>query len=230
MNPTTEAFITPHSLAFGSDGQRFIAGSNSLLCVFDLSRPGSEPLTWLPTIPSRRKRLVGGGVGMKGIVSAIGIEPASKMLAAGTFTRQVGIYDSDGQGDCVGIFSPQGNEADQAIGGGGITQLLWSPCGRYLHIVERKAGGIMIYDIRKTGQLLGWLEGRRAVTNQRLRVEVASTDDVGGYELWAGGTDGSVVVWRNPHQQQVCQAPSWTWKAHDGTSNPFTNTYLVFCF
>lgn len=218
INPTTEAFITPHSLAFSSDGQLFITGSDSLLCIFDLSRPGSGPLASLPTIPSKRKQIVGGGVGMKGIISAIGIEPTSRMLAAGTFTRQIGVYSSDGQGECVGIFGLKDNGADLAINGSGVTQLLWSPCGRYLYIAERKSGGIMTYDIRRTGQLLGWLEGRRAMTNQRLRIDTISIDTTGSHDIWAGGTDGSVTVWKNPTFREGGQEPAWTWKAHDGES------------
>jgi len=31
----------------------------------------------------------------------------------------------------------------------------------------------MIYDIRKTGQLLSWLEGRKGMTSQRLGVVAA---------------------------------------------------------
>ncbi|KAL9625162.1 MAG: hypothetical protein Q9160_000563 [Pyrenula sp. 1 TL-2023] len=215
VNPDTEAFIAPYSLAFLPGGRSFITGSKNLLCVFDLSQVGSGPLTWLPTIPSKRKKTVGGGVGMKGLVSAIGIEPSSQLLAAGTFTRDVGIYDSHGQGDCVGVFNLRNSEADNTIGGSGVTQLLWSPCGRYLYVVERKSRGIMTYDIRKTGQLLGWLEGRHAETNQRLRVDISSSDEIDNHALWAGGVNGEVTVWRNPSLQEGGCPASWEWKAHD---------------
>jgi telomerase Cajal body protein 1 len=156
-------------------------------------------------------------MGMKGLVSALSIEPASNTLAAGTFSRHVGLYEAAGQGDCVGVFRVDGNEADCKIGGGGITQLLWSPCGRYLYIVERQSDGVMLYDIRKTGQLLSWIEGRSAGTNQRLGVDLSNSSCAdAGLEIWAGGVDGYVRTWRNTHCQEGSQQPDAGWHAHDG--------------
>ncbi len=153
---------------------------------------------------------------MRGIVSALAIESGSAVLAAGTFSRNIGLYGSEGQGDCVGVFSVEGTEADELISGRGVTQVIWSPCGRYLYIVERKSDGAMIYDIRKTGQLLGWLEGRKAMTNQRLAVSIVSTTEerYDGYEVWAGGTDGRIRAWRNPHSSEGPQQPDSEWEGH----------------
>lgn len=58
----------------------------------------------------------------------------------------------------------------------------------------------MFYDIRNTGQLLGWLVGRNAKTNQRLGVDVVSSQDE--TTVWTGGLDGYVRRWVNPHQQE----------------------------
>jgi hypothetical protein len=220
VNPTTEAFITPHSIIYPSSlgGSHFITGSDSLICIFDVSRPGNEgPVTRLPTIPSKRKQIVGGGVGMKGIVSALAMNPAGDgTLAAGTFTRHVALYGSRGSGELIGTFCIAKTEADKHIGGSGITQLLWSPCGRYLYIAERKSQGMLIYDIRVTGQLLGWLEGREALTNQRMKADAVATGEQESHEIWAGGTDGVVRVWSNPFASIGAQKPQYEFSMHDG--------------
>ncbi|KAL9109206.1 MAG: hypothetical protein Q9227_006131 [Pyrenula ochraceoflavens] len=215
INATTEAYISAHSLAFSRSGSTFITGSDSLICVFDVSRPGSGPVTWLPTIPSKRKKQLGGGVGMKGIISAMALDPNNEILAAGTFTRQIGLYGSGGEGDCIGTFGVQGTQADEAIGGSGVTQLLWSPCGTYLYVVERKSKGVMMYDIRNTGQILGWLEGRNAMTNQRLGVDLFPDSVSGGHEAWAGGQNGSVSIWKDPYKREGGRTVDWAWKAHE---------------
>lgn len=220
VNPTTEAFITPHSVIYPSSlgGTHFLTGSDSLICLFDVSRPGGDgPVSWMPTIPSKRKQIVGGGVGMKGIISAMAVDPnGDGILAAGTYTRHVGLYDSNGSGQLLGTFNIAKTEANRRIGGRGVTQLLWSPCGRYLYIAERKSNGVLVYDIRVTGQLLGWLEGRKAHTNQRMKVDIVPSGEEGSHEIWAGGTDGFIRLWRNPASTTGGQNPDWEWKVHDG--------------
>ena len=216
VNQNTEAFVCPHSLLFTRDGTRFLAGSDSMISVFDVARSGSEPLTQLLTIPSKRSKNLGGGVGMKGIISALGLEPNTSVLAAGTFSGQVGLYSDNGEGDTIGVFSLAGSNAHDTIGGHGVTQVKWSPCGKYLYVVERMSDGVLIYDIRDTGQLLGWLTGRKAMTNERMGVDLHTTSEVGNYDIWAGGTDGSIRVWTDPHQQEGGQEPVSKWNAHDG--------------
>ena len=231
VNPMTEEYISPHSLAFDPTFTRFIAGSDSLISVFDISRPGQQPFFAVPTGPKNRNDdRWNPATSMRGIVSALGVEPASTILAAGTFNRNVALYESAGQGECIGSFSLEGNEADQEIGGRGITQMHWSPCGRYLYVVERKSDGIMIYDIRKTGQLLSWVEGRHANTNQRLGVEVAHNSIDGSYEVWAGGTDGKVRMWKDVHLQEGAVKPDFDFLAHEGktTSSPMISISTNF--
>lgn len=216
VNPMTEEFICPHSLLFSGAADRFIAGSDSLISVFDVSRPGEGPIASVPTGPKRKGTDYSSATTMRGIVSALGADPSTGVLAAGTFNRYVGLYDSWGQGDCVGVFSVKGTSADEEIGGGGITQISWSPCGRYLYIAERKSDGVMCYDIRKTGQLLSWLRGRNTQTNQRLGIDVVATEEHGGHEVWAGGIDGQFRMWKNPHQQEGSIAPAFGFEAHGG--------------
>jgi hypothetical protein len=146
----------------------------------------------------------GGGVGMRGIVSALSIQPSSEnteagMLAAGTWTRWVGLYDMGGMGGTVATWSiGEAADKDAGVGGTGITQTAWSPCGRYLSVVERQ------------------LEGRQAETNQRLGADVFGADK--GTEIWAGGMDGIVRVWEGVGLSEGAQERSWEWEAHGGKS------------
>jgi len=161
----------------------------------------------------------GGGVGMRGIVSALSLQPRANdetgMLAAGTWTRWVGLYDMGGMGGTVATWSiADAADKNAGVGGTGITQTAWRACGRYLFVVERKSRGILVYDVRVTGELVCWLEGRGAETNQRLGVDVFEGER--GTEIWAGGTDGVVKVWDNVGMIEGAQGRSWEWRAHDG--------------
>ena len=214
VNPTTEDYIGPNSLLFdtyAANGNRFFAGSPNRISAFDLSRPGESPFYNAKTIPSKRKKIVGGGVGIKGIVSSLAMN-CDKILAAGMFSRCIGLYDGGGTGGTVGLFKVGENPHDAAeIGeGDGITQVLWSICGRYLCAVERKSDGIGVWDIRVTGRRLSWCKGRRAVTTQRLSVDLVEGD------IWAGGTDGVVRVWDGVGKHEGVRTPTWDFKAHEG--------------
>ena len=194
-----------------------MGGSKNLLATFDLSRPGNEPLRLRQISKASKRSQGGGGIGMSGIISSLTIDPASNILAAATFSREVGLFDVAGQGESLGVFHVKGNEADNQIGGGGVTQLAWSVCGRYLYIGERRSDGIMVYDIRKTGQLLSWAIGRNAYTNQRLSFDIApSTTENAKQEIWAGGVDGKVQVWTDIHLQEGSCQPAYDWQAHAG--------------
>ena len=152
---------------------------------------------------------------MKGIVSCLGTGGGGGVggvLAAGTFTRWVGLYDGGGRGGTVGVFEVRKGEGDAEGGceGTGVTQVLWSVCGRYLCVVERGSGGVGVWDVRVTGRRLSWLKGRRAETGQRLGVEVV------GDCVWAGGKDGMVRVWEGLGEKEGVVEPAWEFRAHDG--------------
>lgn len=216
VNPLTEAYICPNSLLFNFGGDKFIAGSESLISVFDVSSSGRDPVLSTQTGPKKlQDDRWNPSTSIRGIISALAIEPSSKVLAAGTFTRQIGLYDLEGQGACVGAFSLAGNDADAEIGGGGITQLSWSPCGRYLYVAERKSDGVMLYDIRNTGQLLSWCQSRKAMTNQRLAIDIAMPGE-SSYEVWAGGTDGVVRTWTDAHLREGAVPPRFEQAVHHG--------------
>ena len=217
ISPTTEAYIKPQSLLFTHDGSRFMAGSESLLSTFDLSRPGDGPFLSLKTGPkSSRASWSNPGTSLRGLISALDVDPQYNVLAAGTLSRQIGLYDAAGQGECVGVFSVKGTEADLSISGGGVTQVCWSKCGRYLYIVERKSNGVMIYDIRNTGQLLSWVTNRNAMTNQRMEIELAINPDTGYQDIWAGGIDGVMRTWEAPHLKEGSVQPTSLLKVHEG--------------
>ncbi|OBT58511.1 hypothetical protein VE04_01249 [Pseudogymnoascus sp. 24MN13] len=222
---TTEAYLTPSSLLWHPTGHEFYTGTDCLISIFDVSRSGEGPTTRLPTIPSKRHKMKGGGVGMRGIVSCLSLQPdapdspvGNGMLAAGTWTRWVSLYDAEGLGGTVANWSIASAADDESqIGGAGVSQVLWSACGRYLFVVERKSRGVLVYDVRVTGRLVGWLEGREAETNQRMSVDTAS---IGGKsEVWAGGTDGRVKVWRDVGSKGGGAKPDMDWLAHkEGTT------------
>jgi telomerase Cajal body protein 1 len=160
---------------------------------------------------------------MKGIISALSLsdQTGNGILAAGTFTRMIGLYDSEGSGDCIAVFSIARTTSEESTSGSGagITSLEWSPCGRYLYVAERKSAEILVYDIRVTGRKVGSLMGRTAASNQRLGIHVVPANR--GHEVWAGCDDGVVRVWRLTGEDLEASGqlgPNWAWKAHDGTS------------
>ena len=94
-------------------------------------------------------------------------------------------------------------------------QTAWSPCGRYLVVNERKSSGLLVYDVRGAGKLLGWLGGRDADTHQRMTCDVfPSSLEGGGFEVWAGSRTGSVMVWEEVGMREGCVPSSWDWQAH----------------
>jgi telomerase Cajal body protein 1 len=161
----------------------------------------------------------GGGVGMRGIVSALSMqseeESGTGMLAASTWTRWVGLYDANGMGGTVAQWSvAEAADEHAGVGGAGVTQTLWSSCGRYLCVVERKSGGVLVYDVRVAGKMVAWLEGRNPWTNQRLGVDIFESER--GMEVWAGGVDGVVSIWEGVGKSEGAMERAWEWKAHDG--------------
>ncbi|KAI0132608.1 hypothetical protein BJ170DRAFT_680490 [Xylariales sp. AK1849] len=225
----SEYFLSATSLIWPSPGSHFIAGCRNLLAKFDITRTGEEPLLRIKTIPSERHLSKGGGVGMRGTVStlsaAVPHQSYGSLVAAGTWTRWVGLYDFTQAGECTATWSIESAARDLAtqsgggigggIGGDGITQTIWSPCGRYLLISERKSKGILVYDVRVTGKLLGWLEGREALGNQRISCDVfPQQEGSGGFEVWSGTTSGTNKVWEGVGQHEGGQEPAWEWQPH----------------
>jgi WD40 repeat protein len=218
INPRTEKFEAAYSLLIpSSKPTTFFAGSNSRIAIFDITRYGVDgPTVVLKTIPTRHSPAT--TETMKGLVTAMALTPDSSptngVLAAGTYTRQVGLYAGDGRGDVIGVFSLLEGKENNG-GGGGVTQLLWSHDRRYLYIVERMSDEISVYDIRVSGKRVESFKRRNAMTNQRIGVDIAH--GLGG-EVVGGGTDGIVNVWNAAHgkmgDEEVGHSVG-SWKAHD---------------
>ncbi|KAI8961409.1 hypothetical protein F5Y11DRAFT_228951 [Daldinia sp. FL1419] len=217
----SETFLTATALIWPSPGTHFITGSRNLLARFDVTRTGEEPILRIKTIPSERHLSKGGGVGMRGTISSLAAQPPdanyASLVAAGTWTRWVGLYDFAQAGSCAATWSVASAATTEArIGGDGITQTIWSPCGRYLLLGERKSTGILVYDVRVTGKLLGWLSGREALGNQRISCDVFPGSDgsgEGSFEVWSGTTDGAVKMWEGVGTREGTHEPAWSWDA-----------------
>ncbi|KAJ4296689.1 hypothetical protein N0V90_006737 [Kalmusia sp. IMI 367209] len=210
----TEAVTAPMSLAWSPDGAYFYAGHKNTISTFDLNDPDG-PISYIRTIPSDRNKLVGGGYGFKGDISALSLSPPAsttnaRVLAAGSRTRAIGIYDAVSSEETTHFSLPgtvNGRNSydphfDNAVGKG-VTQLKWSPDGKYLYIAERNSDALLIYDVRNFKMALGYCAGRQAFTKQKLgfdiwtRMDEYSTGEF--HEVWAGGVDGKLRVWRNPY-------------------------------
>jgi hypothetical protein len=237
IHAPTESYLTPTSLLWPAPGTHFLAGVRNSIAYLDASRsgPSSSPVLTIPTIPSARTNLKGGGVGMRGTVSALAVQSSDAgsgpgLVAAGTWTRWVGLYDLLRAGACAATWSVKDAAAGEGgedmnpgavrrtggVGGAGVMQTVWSPCGRYLVVNERKSRGLLVYDVRVTGRLLAWLGGRDGDTQQRLSCDVyAGADGTGGFEVWAGGRQGTVKVWEGVGNTEGYVEESWGWRGHD---------------
>lgn len=253
-SPTTENYYPIHSLVWPKPGTHFYVGTRDLIAQFDITRNGDGASALMPTIPSRRHIRKGNGIGMRGTVSALSVQPTSDnngyegLLAAGTWTRWVGLYDIARSGECAAVWNIQEAAESvvhtdppsgvghvsapterkstkgvalplQGIGGAGINQTAWSPCGRYLLINERQSTGMLVYDVRGANRALGFLAGRDARTHQRMSCDIfPGLENVGGFEVWAGAVDGTVKVWEGVGNTEGCQWPSWDFSAVDGAA------------
>jgi WD40 repeat protein len=219
----TEEYISASSLLWSQPGTHFVCGSTNRLDYFDISRYGSDgPILTIPTIPSKRHVLKGGGVGMKGTVSALAASRTDSnegIIAAGTRTRWMGLYDLGRVDKAVAHWTIAGADQEEFgtdIGGQGIMQTTWSTCGRYLIINERQSSGLLVYDIRVSGKLLSILSGRQAQSQQRLSCDIfGNPHGEPGFEVWAGDQTGSVQVWDEVGLHYGLRDSSWNWKAHD---------------
>lgn len=221
IDALTEAVIAPNSLAYTHSGTHFFCGTRDKIALFDMQET-TAPIQTIRTIPARRNKLKGGGRGFKGYISALSLSPPSAssrdgLLAAGSRTRHVGIYDALSGTEVTsfalpGALKPYAQHL-QHIVGDGVSALRWSPCGNYLYVAERCSDALLIYDVRSYSLALAHCIGRSALTKQKLGFEIwnagASPYDVEAvaHEVWAGGTDGKIRVWRDPHWREGAIEP-----------------------
>ncbi|UPX10905.1 uncharacterized protein EKO05_0001540 [Ascochyta rabiei] len=243
INHLNEAVTAPLSLAYSPSGTHFFAGGQNSIAIFDLTNT-DDPIQTIPTIPSRRNKLKGGGRGFKGYISALSVSPPTSassegLLAAGARTRYIGIYDSL-SGSEVTHFSLPGtvdgkklrNENLAHVMGDGVSSLKWSPCAHYLYVAERQSDVLLIYDVRNFSLALAYCAGRKALTKQKLGFDVwsagASPYDVQSvaHEIWAGGTDGMVRVWKDPYMKEGAVEADEVVGIGDGESMPVVSTLV----
>lgn len=214
INPTTEAVTAPLSLAYSHTGTHFFAGLQNNIATYDITYP-SSPLHTTPTIPSLRNNRKGGGRGFKGSITALALpQPTSThptLLAAGSRTRHLALYDTTSTNivpttafALPGALlpaqrNPHTEKLAHVVMGAGVSSLRWSPCGTYLYVAERASDVLLLYDVRNYAVCLGYCVGRRARTKQKLGFDVWGAGGAGAaaHEVWAGGEDGCVRVWRD---------------------------------
>ena len=219
INPTTEAFIAPHSIAFTNDATHFVAGSKAQLAIYDVNRPSSEAVSVRRTSKSRYATKTYGAdphtcsTRPHSIITTIDIN-TDDVLALGTNTRNVALYADHGLGDLITSFKLPSRTSDVPVIKAGITQIKWSPDGTYLFIAERQSDTIEVYDVRQSCQQLSCLTGRKAMVNFQMDFDVVPT--VHGLEVWAGGTDGYARMWSTPEQQEADISCSAQWHVHGG--------------
>lgn len=205
----------PHSLAFTTDGTHFVAGGMNAMAVFDLERSGEGPIEHHKTRKSVRARKMYGqtGIEISGLISTLAIEPSSRLLAAGTTNRQIALFAAEGSGENISSFdlSVEG-EREDGLWGNGVNHMKWSGDGRYLFIAERQSDALLVYDIRVTGKRLGCAKGRRANTTHRLGFDLMDVPGQ-GVDVWAGGTDGMVRIWKDTTSKEGSIEPDIEFKA-----------------
>lgn len=104
-----ERFMGAIGLTFNLDGSSIYCGYENMIQVFDTSRPGSTAVSKISTTPTRKSRM-----GQKGIISSLAFSPDySGLLAAGSYSKNIGLYDTSSGEIC------------SVLGGldGGVTQV-----------------------------------------------------------------------------------------------------------
>ncbi|KAF8062083.1 APY2 [Scenedesmus sp. PABB004] len=171
------------SLAFSPDGAALVGGYLKALRVFDVARPGRD----CATIPTYRKRQEGS---ISGLISCLAFSPVMHdLLAAGSYSRQVGLFDAR---SLEHLLLLEGHR-------GGVTQVAFSPDGNFLYSGARQDSQIHCWDVRATGQVLYSLSRATAATNQRIGFSIEPC----GRHLATGGCDGAVRVFDLRDGQQV---------------------------
>ncbi|KAK6544705.1 hypothetical protein TWF694_001391 [Orbilia ellipsospora] len=223
IHPTTEKYLVPNSLSWTTGGTHFLAGTDSEIHLFDISRYNSGPLATYPT-GKKRKRFTPSIMhsnnttsrteNVRSLISTLAVHNPTDVMAAGTYSRRIMLYSSPYQdGELISIInlnslthpsspSTPGRETKALKEkGNGVTSLSFDRSGNFIIVVERKSNVVYVFDVRGSMDT-PWaiLSGRNAMTNQKLGVAYASSfgGEVGEGRVdvvVAGGTDGVVRVW-----------------------------------
>ncbi|GAA6014510.1 hypothetical protein JCM8202_001564 [Rhodotorula sphaerocarpa] len=179
----TERFVAPHDMTFSPDGSSLYCGFENAIEVFDVGRPGEEGFR-MHTTPTRSSRQ-----GQKGIISSLAFSPpatatGSSLLAAGSFSGTVGLYDPSLHKPLVILLFPSQR--------GGVTKVLFHPLSPHLlFVASRHSTHLDVWDLRNTlRRSSGGRLARKARTNQRLGFDI----DPSGTWLAVGDQDGHLSV------------------------------------
>ncbi|TMW66661.1 hypothetical protein Poli38472_013973 [Pythium oligandrum] len=172
LDEITAAF----SVAFNATGDKIFAGYDRMIRFFDITQP-SRDFVSRPLCKTRKSR-----DGQRGIISTLHFNPDhSKIYAAGSYNGTTCIYTEDTGEELLCLRDHDGH---------GITQVQFSPDGRYLFTGARRDGSIHCWDIRQSVQVVQSFT-RQAETNQRVEFDLHCT----GRYLATGSRDGRALLY-----------------------------------
>ncbi|KAF9354696.1 Telomerase Cajal body protein 1 [Mortierella sp. NVP85] len=161
----------PTALCFNLDGSKIYCGYNNMVEIFDTTRPGRDSVK-RPTVSTRKSRQ-----GQKGVISCLAFNPdRSGLYAAGSYLKTIGLYDARTDALLM-VLRDKGKKSQQQSyrhsDMGGVTQVQFSPDGKYLYSASRLDPWIRCWDIRDTAKVLYRMERPGALTNQRISFDIS---------------------------------------------------------
>lgn len=170
------------SLAFTPEGAQLICGHDGAIRIFDVERPGRDcdlrPLAGRKQ--SRKRKRVGGGVGQRGLVSALDTaQQYGGLIACGSYAGSTYVYEKT-SGSVVCSL-----DAHQA----GVTHVRFSPDATRLWTGGRRDNFLLEWDLRMLRVLARY--ERTCDTNQRYRFDISPVD---GRFLATGARDGRIRI------------------------------------
>jgi WD40 repeat protein len=168
------------AIAWSGDGVRLFGTTGAGACLWDPSRPGTPARSW-----KSRDQV--------GKLSCLAFCNSLQVLAAGSFSGRVGLFDSSGK-----LQTLMENTRQKA----GVTQVAWTS-DNTLVVGGRRSEQMTCFDVRNPDVPLFALE-RPVYSNQR--VFFCVTQD----EIWSG--DGSaplglVSVWNSRSGEKLADLP-----------------------
>jgi WD40 repeat protein len=174
QNPQ-EQIMGAYSVLFSPDGRHLYTGLESWFNMYDVQRPGKDPVVQFRTQKTKKDKR-----GQKGIFSCLQISSPYQALAIASYGRTIGIYDQ------------RTYELHHLIRGlSAATRVVFDPSGQYMISSHREDGCVHCFDLR-TFKIV-WSLHRRFATNMRTSVQV--TED-GAHVIIAGCGEHGKEVWQ----------------------------------